>query len=94
VRSPLLAELVDKAWLGRRPTELSPRLERCRALIEQQHFGEVVADPVAGLVLGSGDRSRRPDRDGGRLGQLVNELPKMPRAAAWAHRSRHGSLVE
>ena len=58
--------------MGRRPVELGPSPGRVGALIEQQDFGEVVAQARPSLLVGTRDRSRSAGRDGGRLGQLGN----------------------
>src|SRR4051794_3997485 len=64
------AELVHKSRPRRVPVELGSSLGRVGALIGQQDFGEVVAEACASLVVGTGDRSRRADRDRGGLGQV------------------------
>jgi hypothetical protein len=67
-----MAELVDKRRMGRIPAEFGPGLGRAGALIEEQDFGEVVAKALAGLLLGTGDRSWHADGDRGRLRQFGN----------------------
>jgi hypothetical protein len=52
-----VAELVDECWMGRMPAELGSSLGRVGALIEQEDFGEIVAQACPSLILGTGDRS-------------------------------------
>ena len=58
--------------MGRRPAELGAGPGRVGALIEQQDFGEVVAQARPSLLVGTGNRSRSAGGDGGRLGELGN----------------------
>jgi hypothetical protein len=46
--------------MGRTPPELGASLGRVGRLIEQQDFGEVVAQARPGLVVGTGDGSGSP----------------------------------
>ena len=58
--------------MGRRPIEFGSSSGRIGPLIEQEHFGEVVAQAGPGLIVGARDGPRSAGRDGGRLGQLRN----------------------
>ena len=58
--------------MGRRPIEFGSSSGRVGPLIEQEHLGEVVAQPRPSLIVGARDRPRSADRDGGSLGQLRN----------------------
>src|SRR4051794_6088129 len=66
-----VAELVDEPRMGRRPIELASGPGGAGALIEQEDFGEVVAQACPRLVVGAGDRSWGAGGDRGRLGQLA-----------------------
>src|SRR6478672_6265257 len=54
----------------RAPIELVPNLGGRGVLIEQQDFGEVVAQACASLLIGAGDGSWSTDCNGGRLSEL------------------------
>ena len=58
--------------MGRRPIELGSSPGCFGALVEQEHFGEVVAQARPSLLVGARDRPRSAGCDGGRLGQLRN----------------------
>jgi hypothetical protein len=56
-------ELVGQRGMGRMPSELGSGFGGVGALVEQEDFGEVVAQAVPGLIVGAGDRSRRAGCD-------------------------------
>src|SRR5487761_197451 len=60
-------EFVGKRRARRAPAGVGPGLGRVGGLVEQQDFGEVVAEARPGLFVGSRDRSRGADGDSGRL---------------------------
>lgn len=53
-----VAELVGERRMGRMPAELGPGPGRVGALVEQQDFGEVVAQAGPCLIVGTWDRPR------------------------------------
>ena len=55
-----------------RPSESVAGCRGRGALVKQDDFGEVVSHACPSFFAGAGDRSRRIDRDGGRLGELGN----------------------
>ena len=67
-----MAELLDESRTGRTPIEVGSRLGRVGALVEQEDFGEIVAEACPGLIVGAGDRPGRAGRDRRRLGELGN----------------------
>src|SRR4051812_2774940 len=66
------AELVVESRPRWAPVELGSRSIGADALIEQEDFGEVVAQARPSLVVGAGDGAWSADRDGGGLGQFGN----------------------
>ena len=52
------------------PAELGSGLGGVGGLVEEQHFGEVVAEAVPGFFVGAGDGPRGANSDGGGLGQF------------------------
>src|SRR6202012_5879372 len=72
-----VAELVGEGRAGRLPAELRAGPAGAGALVEEQDFGEVVAQAGAGLVLGARARSWGAGRRGGRGGQLGDGLVRV-----------------
>src|SRR4051794_37815332 len=66
------SELGDESRPRWTPVELGLRPSGAAALIEQEDFGEVVAQARPSLIAGARDGAWSADRDGGRLGQLGN----------------------
>src|SRR3954465_8268324 len=58
-----IAEFVDEPRMGRVPVELGACPRRVGALVEQEHFGEVVAQARPRLGVGPGHGSRPAGRD-------------------------------
>ena len=56
--------------MGRLPAELGAGPGRVGALVEEEDFGEVIAEACPGLRVGAGDRARGAVRDGRRLGEF------------------------
>jgi len=67
-----VAELLDESRTGRTPTELASRLGRIGALVEQEDFGEIVAEACPGLIVGARDRPGSAGRYRRRLRELGN----------------------
>lgn len=67
--------------MGRTPAELGSGLGSVDALIEQEDFGEIVAQACPSLILGTGDRSGSVGCDGGRLRHRVLSVPAVAAVA-------------
>src|ERR1700757_5061239 len=69
-----VTELVGQRRAGRVPAEFGAGLGRVGALVEQQDVGEIAAEACPGFVVGTGDRSWRPDRGSGGLREFGDRL--------------------
>src|SRR6185503_12753668 len=67
-----VAELLDESRTGWAPIEVGSRLGRVGALVEQEDFGEIVAEARPGLSVGAGDRPGSAGGDRRRLRELGN----------------------
>src|SRR5258708_22381411 len=63
-------EVVGKRRMGWLPAEFGPGPGGVGALVEQQDFGEVVAEAGPGLLIGPGGCSWGAGGDRGRLGEF------------------------
>src|ERR1700751_243208 len=68
-----VTELVGQRRAGRVPAEFGAGLGRVGALVEQQDVGEA-AEACPGFIVGTGDRSWRPDRGSGGLREFGDRL--------------------